>query len=109
MARNQKSHKGQKKVYFYTHTYDAPHTIYYMWMPESWNDDLLNIGYNDPYEMRSQYVEKPYFSDNYEDIKKIAELQCKKEFDEALAELIRKFQPEIKESKARECDGFMAP
>jgi len=101
--------KDKKKVYFYTHTYDAPHTIYYMWVDKDWSGSSLRIGYNDSYEMRSQYADKPFFSENYEDIKKIAEEEQQRLIAKEYAALIERFSKKIIEERAIECDGRYAP
>lgn len=95
-----------KKIYFAT---DSLGPIYYMVMPDDWSEDRLNIGYNDSYEMRSVYIGKSQFSENYEDIKKLLEKNKQYLISQKYEELLRLTNIEFKKEEAIEHDGFDAP
>ena len=79
-----------KKIYFINPSYGFD--IYYSLYPDDFDVSAatrINIGYNDSYEMRSQYLGKPYFSDNVEDIREILQKRKKVIMAEKYGEMLK--------------------
>ena len=60
-----------KKIYFISPD-PLNYSVYYIEVSDYFDVssmNRLNIGYNDSYEMRSEYLDHPYFSENYDDIR----------------------------------------
>lgn len=95
-----------KKVYFITRAFGP---IYYMEMPDQWNEPRLDVGHNNSYEMRSTYTSS--FSENFEDVKKIVEANKKflmmKKYKEMID--IMQINTDFKPEDAVYHDGSDAP
>jgi len=95
-----------KKVYFYVNPLGP---VYYMEVKAAWAGARLDIGYNDSYEMRSTYLVKPYFSEDYKDIKELLEKNKKRLMCEKYEEIIKLMKIKFNEEDATYHDGFDAP
>lgn len=82
--------------------------IYYMEVEDDFNG-RLNIGYNDSYEMRSQYLSKGQYHEDFEKLKLLMEKCKQKLIAEKYKELIRLMDIEFKEEDAIKHDGHYAP
>lgn len=96
-----------KKIYFIV---DPLGPIFYMEKPNDWNEYRLNIGYNDSYEMRSVYISRHQFSENFCDIKALLEKNKQKLMLEKYEEMINLMKINFgDENNAIYHDGFDAP
>jgi hypothetical protein len=69
----------------------------------------INIGYNDVYEMRSEHLSKPWFSDNVEDLKKILEERKKELIKERLKKVSEITKIHIKDIRPYKHNSIDSP
>lgn len=82
------------KVYF-INPYSGSLTLYYKEFPDGTDVNSmsrLNVGYNDSYEMRSQYLPRGYFSDDPTKFEEILKQRREAILAEAYKEMIEKLE-----------------
>lgn len=101
-----------KKVYFIS-PHEKSLTVYYREVRNNYDVSKatsINIGYNDSYEMRSQHLPKPYFSDDLEDLLKILRERKRKMIEKAYQKLYQVGTLELPtEEDARLHDSIDSP
>ena len=95
-----------KKIYF-TDPYSASTTIYYQLVEDDWSESRFRTGYNDTYEMRSEHITKPWFSEDLEDIKELVRKKRRHLIAGKYKELLDAMNYEIEDPI--EHDGFCSP
>lgn len=98
-----------KYIYFVSPNENS-FTVYKMEVDDDFNPTTsIRTGYNDPYEMRSQYLYKPWWSDDFEDIKKILEERKQKRVAKVYEAMVEIMQETFDEERAVEHDGRICP
>lgn len=73
------------------------------------NVKSIRTGYNDPYEMRSQYLDKPWWSENFEDIKVILEERKMKRIAKVYNIMVDLMKESFTEERSKKHDGKICP
>lgn len=95
-----------KKIYFFTRPLGP---VYYMNKEDDWDGDSLDIGYNNPYEMRGVCIGKDNFSESFDKIKEKLEKNKLQLVTEKYEELLKLIDIKFEEEDSKYHDGFDAP